>query len=133
MKKIILVAAVLALQGCALINAYNMAKFDSNEYQLAVKVRTQSEELQSQCKDQSYVKGAIVGIYFTTKELQNYTQYIPNNPEAFKMSTDLVALTRSTLEMYQQPIVSEVFCKAKLTQISIAANDIQKVIGKKPR
>lgn len=133
MKKLILLAMV-ALQGCALIDAYNMAKFDNNEYGLVANIRTQTENLQQRCKDTPYIKSTLVGIYVSTKELQNYTEHLPNNKEAFKLSSDLVALTKSTVDFYSdKDTVSEVFCKAKLQQITTSANTIQKVIGNKPR
>ena len=39
MKKLLIVLLFATLSGCAMLDAYNMAKFDSNEYQLAAKVR----------------------------------------------------------------------------------------------
>jgi hypothetical protein len=50
------------------------------------------------------------------------------------MAEKLVKLTGDTKEFYtKNEKVSEVFCKSKLQQIFKSADEIQSVIGRKPR
>ena len=139
MKKI-LIALFLAtnLSGCAVAykvyDAFFMAHYDNIEYALTNKVRTLSELAIEDCKDQSKSKDNFEGLYFISVELKNFTQYIPDNPDAHKLAGNLVELTKQGREMYvKSPSVSEGFCKIKLQQINRSAEMAQKVIGSKPR
>ena len=51
MKKLLIALAVLNLNGCALIDAYLMAGYDTNEYSLVNKIKTKSEIYVDDCKD----------------------------------------------------------------------------------
>ena len=135
MKSLILsILLTTTLSGCALFDAYFMAKYDNLEYALTNKVRTLSELAVEDCKDQSKSKDNFEGLYFISVELKNFTQYLPDNPDAAKLAGNLVELTKQGREMYvKSPTVSEGFCKIKLQQINRSAETAQKVIGKKPR
>ena len=50
MKKILLILAVLSLNGCAVYDAYFMAKYDTNEHALVSKIRTMAELGVDECK-----------------------------------------------------------------------------------
>ena len=134
LKLLIASSIVVFLPGCALWDAYFMAHYDNIEYALTNKVRTLSELAIEDCKDQTKSKDNFDGLYFISVELKNFTQYIPNNPDAHKLAGNLVELTKQGKEMYvKSPSVSEGFCKIKLQQINRSAETAQKVIGDKPR
>lgn len=137
LKLILLSSAVLSLSGCAVVakmyNAYFMAKYDSVEYALVNKIRSIAELGVDDCKEQSKSKDNFEGMYFIAVELKNFTQYIPNNPDANKLAGNLVELTKQGRDMYVKGNVSEGFCKMKLQQINRTSETAQKVIGAKPR
>jgi hypothetical protein len=133
--KLLIASSIVAfLPGCALWDAYFMANYDNLEYGLTNKVRTLSELAIEDCKDPQASRENFEGIYFTTIELRNFTQYIPNNVDANKLANNLVELSKQGREMYAKSnSVSEAFCKLKLQQINRSAEMAQKVIGSKPR
>jgi GH15 family glucan-1,4-alpha-glucosidase len=139
MKKI-LIALFLSttLSGCAIgykvYDAFFMAHYDNIEYALTNKVRTLSELAVEDCKDYGKSKDNFEGLYFISVELKNFTQYLPDNPDAHKLAGNLVELTKQGREQYvKNSNVSEGFCKIKLQQINRSAETAQKVIGSKPR
>ena len=134
MKKIILALALLSLSGCALIDAYLMAKYDTTEYSLVNKIKTKAELSVEDCKDVKKSKENAEILYFTAVELRNFSTNIPRNAETTKLAGNLVELTKQGKEQYAKDSnVSETFCKLKLQQIGRSAEVAQKVIGKKPR
>jgi len=134
MKKIILALALLPLSGCALIDAYLMAKYDTTEYSLVNKIKTKSELSIDDCKDVKKSKENADVLYFTAIELRNFSTNIPRNEDTTKLAGNLVELTKQGREQYAKDSnVSETFCKLKLQQIGRSAEVAQKVIGKKPR
>jgi GH15 family glucan-1,4-alpha-glucosidase len=139
MKSLILsILLTTTLSGCAVgykvYDAFFMAKYDTIEYALTNKVRTLSELAVEDCKDQSKSKDNFEGLYFISVELKNFTQYLPDNPDAHKLAGNLVELTKQGRELYAKGTgVSEGFCRIKLQQINRSAEVAQKVIGKKPR
>jgi len=135
MKKIIAALFLTTtLSGCALIDAYFMARYDNVEYSLLNKINTLSELSVNDCKDQKNSYGNFEGLYWTAVELRNFSQYIPRNTETQKLASNMVELTKQGKEMYEKgTTVSETFCKLKLGQINRSAKVAQEVIGKKPR
>ena len=134
MKKLLIALAVLSLNGCALIDAYLMAGYDTNEYALVNKIKTKSEIYVDDCKDVTKSKQNADDLYNTAIELRNFSQNIPRNDDTTKLASNLVELTKQGKELYvKNPNVSETFCKLKLQQINRSAEVAQKVIGKKPR
>ncbi len=135
MKKLIASLIVISsLSGCALIDAYLMAGYDSNEYAMVNKVRTKAELSVEDCKDPIKSKQNADDLYNTAVELRNFAVSIPRNEDTAKLAGNLVELTKQGKEQYvKNPNVSETFCKLKLQQISRSAEVAQKVIGKKPR
>ena len=135
MKKIITALFLTTtLTGCALIDAYFMARYDNVEYSLLNKINTLSELSVNDCKDQKNSYGNFEGLYWTAVELRNFSQYIPRNTETQKLASNMVELTKQGKEMYEKgTTVSETFCKLKLGQINRSAKVAQEVIGKKPR
>ena len=133
MKKL-LILLVLPLSGCALYDAYFMAKYDTNEYALVNSIKTKSFLAQSECGDRNKTIANVTDMYNTSYQFRNFTFHIPKNDDATKMAEKLVKLTGDTKEFYtKNEKVSEVFCKSKLQQIFKSADEIQSVIGRKPR
>ena len=134
LKLLIASSLLVFLPGCALWDAYFMANYDNIEYGLTNKVRTLSELAVENCKDSQASRENFEAIYYTTIELRNFTQYIPNNVDANKLANNLVELSKQGKELYaKNTSVSEAFCRIKLQQISRSAETAQKVIGSKPR
>jgi hypothetical protein len=133
MKKLLVILAVWSLSGCALIDAYMMARFDNNEYMLINRVRTQANLGAAKCGKPEVVE-EVDSIWRTTVELKNYTQSIPRNEEATKMSAELAEIVKGLSDRYKgaEP-VSMMYCTAKFSSIERNAVTIQNVIGKKPR
>ena len=134
MKIVIALALVSTLSGCALLDAYFMAGYDTNEYALVNKIKTKADLSVDDCKDQVKSKQNADDLYFVAVEMRNFSQNIPRNVDTTKLAGNLVELTKQGKEMYAKGSpVSETFCKLKLQQISRSAEVAQKVIGKKPR
>jgi len=135
MKKLIAVAIIsTSLSGCALWDAYMMAGYDTTEYALVNRIKTQADLYAEDCKDSNKSKQNLDSLYFTTIELKNFATNIPRNEDTAKLAGNLVELAKQGKELYvKSPNVSETFCKLKLQQIGRSAEVAQKVIGKKPR
>ena len=118
MKKLILLSAVF-LSGCALW----MASYDSTEYSLVNKVRTQA--IVGDCSSES-----VKNLYNTTLELKNFAQYIPRNDATIGLANQLYTIVD---ELHKRENPSPAYCKAKLNTIAKSAEEIQRVVGSKPR
>jgi hypothetical protein len=133
MKKLVLVSLVLLLNGCALINAYRMARFDNIEYALVNQIHTQAQLGVTTCGT-DLVYSQVDDIYFKTVELHNYSATIPRNEETVKMTTDLYAITKGLKDRYaSDDEVSQKYCEIKFKNIETSTGVMKKVIGAKPR
>lgn len=130
MKKLTLIALVGLLSGCTVFDAYFMAGFDNQEYALVSKIRTQAQIAQKSCDKPIEAKPQVNEIIYTSIQFKNFTQYIPRNPEAYKMAGQLVQLSE---QIKIDEKTSPIFCKMKLQQIERNAEKIQQVLGSKPR
>jgi hypothetical protein len=130
MKKIALTLLVMALSGCTVFDAYFMAKYDNQEYYLINSIRTKAQVAQRSCDTPVMLKSEIKEIVNTSLEFKNFTQYIPRNPEAFKMAGQMVELSE---QIKFDDKTSPIFCKMKLQQVERNAEKIQTVLGSKPR
>ena len=130
MKKIALTLLVMTLSGCTLFDAYFMAHYDNQEYALINKIRTTAQIAQKSCDKPLETKSQVNDIIYTSIELRNFTQYIPRNPEAYKMAGQMVELSE---QIKFDEKTSPVFCKMKLQQVERNADKIQQVLGSKPR
>ena len=131
-------SALVLLTGCStltnLYDAYFMAGYDTNEYGLITKIRTHAELNVGMCDDQAVSKNTFDYLHYKSTEFKNFSQYIPKNENAYKLSEQIVELTKQGKDMYSKSdSVSAGFCKLKLQQISRSAESIQKVIGSKTR
>lgn len=133
MKKLLLIS-VLLLNGCALTDAYFMAKYDTNEYGLINQVKTKALLAQDTCYDTNISKAKVNDLYATTTEFRNFTFHIPRNEDATKIADKLVLLVGESKDLYNKTDkVSEIYCKAKLQQIVRSADVAQSTLGAKPR
>lgn len=133
MKKLLLIL-IIPLTGCTLVDAYLMAKYDTNEYALINEVTVKSQLAQDDCKDYDKSKTNSKTVYESSLSFSKFTMYIPRNEDATKMSQKLLLLTKGTKEYYDtHDKVSEFFCKSKFQQINKSAEEIQSVLARKPR
>ena len=134
MKRLLAIALLASgLQGCALWDAYFMAKFDVNEYQYIARIRTHADIGKPLCGKPDVV-GEVKYIYTVAEEYKKYAQYIPKNEESFKLAGTLTEITSEFWTRYQgDKPPSAMYCRAKFDAIMQSAENIQKVLGAKPR
>ena len=134
MKKLLLVVLFSTLSGCALFDAYNMAGFDSNEYQLATEIRSMAEVSIKDCGNTVLMTPNVDSMLYVATEFKNYTSSIPHNEEATNMSKTLLLVVQGLSESYKtNSSPSEVYCTTKMSIIERSAKTIQTVLGTKPR
>jgi hypothetical protein len=132
MKKL-LVLIPLLFSGCALYDAYFMAKFDVNEYQYITRIRTQAQLGSAKCGTADVIEN-VKYIHAVAKEFKNYAEKIPHNENAYNLATTLTEVTSDLYTRYQSDKPpSAVYCKAKFAAIERSSENIQTVIGAKPR
>jgi hypothetical protein len=71
MKKL-LILLFLPLSGCALYDAYFMAKYDTNEYALVNSIKTKSFLAQSECGDRNKTIANVTDMYNTNLEILHF-------------------------------------------------------------
>jgi hypothetical protein len=124
MKRIITILFLLQLSGCALW----MASYDSNEYLLVTKIRTVAEN--TNCGNPINTASNIETMYIDASQFKNFAQYIPRNQATIDLSNNLYVLVD---ELHKKENLSPAYCKIKLNIISKSAEQIQQVVGSKPR
>jgi len=117
MKTLISLTSLLA--GCSIL----VANYDSNEYGLINKIRTYAELYD--CS-----KSNVDNLYELSVELKNFSQYLPRNDASFNLTTKLNTLI---FQLHNKNNPNEVYCKEKLNNIVSSAEEIQRVIGRKPK
>ena len=133
MKKVLILSFVLTLNGCALFDAYFMAKYDTTEYSLVNQIKTKAQVAEDSCGDRNLVIIQINELYNKTLEFKNFTIHIPHNEDAIKLSEKLFTLTKDTRDYFNKTEkISPIFCKSKIQQIEKSADTIQHAIGSKP-
>ena len=133
MKRLLLVCAIFALSGCAVIDAYFMAKYDTNEYALINDIKTKAKVAEENCANNLLVTTQINELYIKSLEFKNFATHIPRNEDSIKLSNKLLILTKDAKDQFNKSAVSNFYCKAKLEQIVKSADTMQQAIGKKPR
>jgi hypothetical protein len=134
MKKLLIILFILSLNGCALYDAYFMAKYDTTEYSLINQIKTKAQIAEENCNDKSLVIIQLNELYNSALEFKNFTVYIPRNEDSVKLSSKLFTLTKDTRDYFNKTDkISPIFCKAKIQQIEKSADTIQHAIGSKPR
>jgi len=133
MRKL-LIALVLVLPGCTLIDAYLMAGFDPNEYMLITEIRTTAETSKALCDDATVSKRNAAAIASKTHLFERYSEEIPRNDNGIKAAKSLNEIAQGLAVRYNSPEpVSPVFCKLKFGGIENGAKVMQHVIGNRPR
>jgi len=133
MKKLIIVLAIFVLQGCALLDAYQMAKFDNNEYYIINQIRTSSALGEEYCGTK-YAKPLVETLWGKVNEFNNYASSIPHNEETITMSGALLEITKGLHVKYDvNPNVSKIYCTSKFDLLNKNAITIQNIVGGKPR
>jgi hypothetical protein len=129
-----LILLATTLQGCATLDYFDMARFDNNEYLLAVQVRTQANLGARKCGTPE-VNGEVSKLWEDTLNLKNYAESIPNNEETITMSSELLEIVRGLDQRYNidKKDVSMTYCTNKFGNIEKNATIITNVVGKKPR
>lgn len=135
--KLIIVLSLALLTGCSTVknvwDSYFMAKFDVNEYQYITRIRTHSQLGSPKCGSPEVMEH-VKYIYTVAQEYKNYAEMIPRNENSFGLATTLTTITDEFYKRYQgDKPPSAVYCKAKFAAIERSAENIQKVIGAKPR
>ena len=134
MKRILIVLFAFSLSGCALFDAYFMAKYDTNEYFIVNDIKTKAQVAEENCNNQLLVVTQVNELYIKSLEFKNFTTHIPRNKDTDNMSTKLLTLTKDTKDYFNKAEkISPIFCKAKLQQVVKSADTIQHVLGSKPR
>lgn len=134
MKKLLLVALVALLPGCALYDAYLMTPYDSAEYKLAVELRTDAHKYKAQCDDAATSKTNAQAIADKTQLFEFYSEHIPRNDNGASASRNLNEIAQGLLKRYNSgDKVSPTFCRLKFEGIEIGAVTVQSVLAKRPR
>jgi len=134
MKRILIVLFAFSLSGCALFDAYFMAKYDTNEYFIVNDIKTKAQVAEENCGNHILVVTQVNELYIKALEFKNFTTHIPRNKDTDNMSTKLLTLTKDTKDYFNKAEkISPIFCKAKLQQVVKSADTIHHVLGSKPR
>ena len=134
MKKFILVAVLLGLQGCALVDAYLMTKFDPNEYQMITGIRAQAQQYKATCEDAATSKNNSLKVTSDSHMFMLYSEHIPRNKDLIEASKSLHAIAKGLSDQYiKSEKVSPAFCRIKFQNIETSADKIQTVVAGRPR
>lgn len=135
MKKLLLVAsAVLTLNGCTLIDAYLMTKYDSNEYRIITEIRADASIAKNHCDDPKQSRDNAENMAKKTLLFEVYSEQIPRNTNNISASKELNKIAQGLKERYAgKDPVSPLFCKMKFQSLENSAQTMQHVIGARPR
>jgi hypothetical protein len=133
MKKLLIAVSLIVLQGCTLIDAYLMTKYDPNEYQLITDIRSEARQFKTQCDDAVISKFNAGKIAYDTQLFVLYSEHIPRNENLITASKALDVIAQGLANQYKNDKVSPAFCKIKFDSIETSADKLQKVIGGRPR
>lgn len=138
MKNIIIALSFVFLSGCAVIDRFMIAPFDSNEYALINKLRTLSIQTKPLCGIKNVapfdVTDNVYVMYDTALLLKNYSQYLPKNEQTYKPISMTYKMVEELKMRYEkQNKVSKTYCELKIQSIIDATESIQQAIGKRPR
>lgn len=134
MKRLLILLSVVALNGCAVYDAYMMTGYDSNEYLLITEIRTNASLSKESCDDAKQSRLNSMAISHKTSLFQNYEEQIPRNKNGANAGIELNKIAQGLKTRYNDGTpVSPVFCKLKFESIEHSAQTIQHVIGQRPR
>jgi len=131
--KFLIAGLFLLLPGCALYDAYFMAKFDVNEYQYITRIRTHSQVGVGKCGTPEVIEN-VKAIYMYAQEYKNYAEKIPHNENSFQLASTLTQITEEFYKRYQgKDLPGATYCRAKFAAIERSSENIQTVLGTKPK
>ena len=135
MKKLAIVLAVLALNGCAVYDALTMTGFDNNEYLLITQIRVDAGHYKKSCDNHLLAATNAVAIANKTELFEKYSEQIPRNDNGIKASKSLNEIAQGLANSYvdTNATPSALFCKLKYGSIENSATVIQHVVGNRPR
>jgi hypothetical protein len=134
MKRLLIALSVIALNGCALYDAYMMTGFDSNEYRIIAEIRTDASTYKTACANPLVAVPNAVAMADKTKLFMLYSEHVPKNINVYTASKNLDAIAQGLAAKYKESApVSPIFCKLKYESIESSANAMQTIIGKRPR
>jgi sugar diacid utilization regulator len=133
MKKLVLIAFILLLSGCAVLDAYLM-KYDTNEYRIITEIRAEAKGYKEECNDPLLSRPNAIAMADKTNLFVMYSQYLPHNKPVITASMELDKIAQGLKTQYTSSAkVSPAFCKIKFQSIETSAESMQKIIGDKPR
>jgi len=134
MKRILIVLSVALLNGCALMDAYLMTKYDPNEYSIISEIRADARHHKKDCNNAVLSKSNAVNMASKTDFFEVYSENVPRNGNTITATKELNKIAQGLVERYNQPTpVSPLFCKLKFETIETNSTRMQQVIGNKPR
>lgn len=133
MRFLVLLTFTLALQGCYLLDAYLMTKYDPNEYKIITDIRALASKAKTSCGDEAVSKTLSEELNKSTRLFLLYSEYIPRNKENIQASKSLDEMAHELAERYAKGKVSVIYCKMKFENLETSAKKIQSAIGSRPR
>jgi hypothetical protein len=134
MKKLAVLLSALALNGCAVYDAYMMTGFDNNEYLLITQIRVDASTYKTQCDNPILAPQNALAISSRTQLFEAYSEKIPRNTDGLAAAKKLNDIAQGLLLAYgNNPQPSVMYCKLKYTGIENSAAIIQHVVGDRPR
>jgi hypothetical protein len=135
MKKLLVsVLAIGVLNGCTVIDAFLMTKYDPSEYRIITEIRTDANQAKSECSNPLTSSVNAVSLASKTALFQNYSENIPRNENGFRAAKALNEIAQGLSQRYQgKDPVSPIFCKLKFESVENSATLIQHTLGNRPR
>jgi hypothetical protein len=134
MKRLFAVAAVLALNGCAVWDAYMMTGYDANEYRLITEIRVDAITYKTQCATPLLSQANAQAIAYKTLLFEKYSEHIPRNDDLIRASKNLNEIAQGLADRYAgADPVSPMFCRLKYSGIENSAALLQHTVARRPR
>jgi hypothetical protein len=133
MKRLLIALSIVALNGCALYDAYMMTGYDPNEYRIITEIRTDAYNAKQHCSNKDMSEANAIIIADKTQLFEFYEEQIPRNKNGINASKELNKIAQGLRVAYTKGSVSPVFCKLKFESVEHSAQTIQHVVGKRPR
>lgn len=132
MKTLLIALSLLFLSGCAVIDRFNIAPFDSNEYALVNSLRSTSIQVKPNCSNIS--REEVNQLYNIALNMKNYSQYLPRNDQTIKPVNATYQMVYELKTRYnKENKLNKTYCELKMQSIIDATELTQRAIGKRPR
>jgi len=134
MKRLLILASILLLNGCAIYDAVTMTKYDPNEYLLITEIKVDATDYVAQCDDAAKSRLNAMVLSHKTRMFSVYSDNLPSNGDGKKAAKALDEIAQGLKDRYNSgDKVSPIFCKLKFEGIEHSADVIQHVLGNRPR